>query len=129
MVTLAPGATEILVTRGDHAIAIHTTLETFLAEHPSVFDDDDLSALSGALARNEAWSGGLVIPEWTVRLAYDERILGDDEPVHGGYPYVADGKVVPWTRSQSTVAGLKAHLNVSEVRACAMDARLKRGKL
>lgn len=55
-------------------------------------------------------------------MSLDEPILSDDYPVHYGYAYVADGKVIS-SNIQGTVAGLKKELNAKEIRRCDIFGR------
>lgn len=52
----------------------------------------------------------------------NEHVLEDDYPVHAGYCYVADKRVVVSDIS-GTVRALKAAVKATEVRRCNMAAR------
>lgn len=53
----------------------------------------------------------------------DEEILPDNYPVHGGYLYVADGKVIQSDLFNSNVRRLKQLLKAVEIRRCNIIAR------
>jgi hypothetical protein len=51
-----------------------------------------------------------------------ERVLPEDYPVHCGYCYVADGRVISSDVS-GTVANLRRNLQASEIKNCDMVGR------
>jgi hypothetical protein len=52
----------------------------------------------------------------------NENVLKDDYPVHYGYSYVADGKVIQ-SDIQGTVSTLKRYLKCEEIRNCDIFGR------
>ena len=56
------------------------------------------------------------------QTSLNERILGDDYPVHPGYLYVADGRVVS-SNISGTVRNLKRDLKASVITNCDISGR------
>lgn len=53
----------------------------------------------------------------------NEPVLPDDYPVHGGYLYVADGKVIESDWFDIDVRRLKLLLGANEIRRCDIYGR------
>ena len=56
------------------------------------------------------------------QTSLNERILEDDYPVHPGYLYVADGRVVS-SNISGTVRNLKQYLKAIEITNCDISGR------